>query len=61
MAAITMAKLPNISSPGKMPARNMSLTGICASTAKMTNSIEGGMTGARSPPAAVEAAAKPRS
>jgi hypothetical protein len=61
MIAITTAKLPNIRRPGRIPARNMSLTGICASTAKMTNSIEGGITGASNPPAAVEAAAKPRS
>lgn len=59
--AITSAKETQSSRPGRMPARNISPMGTCASTPKITNIIEGGITGASKPPAAVVATAKPLS
>ncbi|MNR14368.1 hypothetical protein D3C85_1308410 [compost metagenome] len=54
-------KPPAISTPGTMPAMNRSPMEICANTPKMTNSIDGGITGANKAPAAVVAVAKLRS
>ena len=59
--AIETRKAPDRIRPGMIPAMNRSPIPIWARTPKMTNSMEGGMIGESSPPAAVSAPAKARS
>ena len=57
---MTAMKASVSKSPGTMPAMKRSPIEIWASTPKITNSIDGGMIGDKSPPAAVVAAANGR-
>lgn len=52
------ASVRAIIAPGAIPARNSLVMEICATTPNTTMAIEGGITGAMMPPAAIRPAAR---